>query len=173
MVRSSLLLVLAVWLCLAATAFAEGESDADNPGPDAQSAPAVEEQAPAPSGPVLQPADYAPVLCDPGFPGLRYLEVRGTGFDAWATQRLAGNVVNANGVPQIQWSSIWVSPQGQLTLEVNLCNDPFRKRPALPTGEYTVSVRAGSGAPIAATTISVSPPVSEPAPEPAPEPASG
>jgi hypothetical protein len=160
MLRSTLLLVVAVWLCLTATAFADGESDADNPDPDAQSAPVVEDQ--APSGPILQPADYAPVQCDPAFPGLRYLEVRGTGFDAWAKQRLAGNVVNASGVPQVQWSSIWVSPQGQLTLEVNLCNDPFRKRPALPAGDYTVSVRAGSGAPIAATTISVSPPVSEP-----------
>jgi len=159
MLRSVLLLVLAVWLCLAGVVFADDESDPDNPGADAQSAPAIEDQ--APSGPILQPADYAPLQCDPSRPGLRYLEVRGTGFDAWATQRLVGSVVDANGVPRIQWSSIWVSPRGQLTLEVNLCADPFRNRPALPAGDYTVSVGAGSGGPLAATTISVSPPVSE------------
>jgi hypothetical protein len=159
MLRSTLLLVLAVWLCLSGLAFAEGESDGDIPGSDAESAPAVEDQ--APSGPILQPADYAPVLCDPGYAGFRYLEVRGSGFDAWATQRLVGSVVDASGVPQIQWSSIWVSPRGQLTLEVNLCADPFRNRPALPVGDYTVSVGPASGAPLAASTISVSPPVSE------------
>jgi hypothetical protein len=159
MLRSMLLLVLAVWLCLTGVVFADDESDADNPGSDAQSAPIVEDQ--APSGPILQPADYAPLLCDPAYPGLRYVEIRGSGFDAWATQRLVGNVVDSSGVPQIRWSSIWVSPQGRLTLEVNLCADPFRNRPALPAGDYTVSVGPGSGAPLAAATISVSPPVSE------------
>jgi hypothetical protein len=159
MLRATLALVLAVWLCLAGAVFAQGESDADNPDSDAQNAPAVEDQ--APGGPILQPADYAPLLCDPGYAGFRYLEIRGRGFDAWATQRLAGNVVDSSGVPHIQWSSIWVSPQGQLTLEVNLCADPFRNRPALPAGDYMVSVGPGSGTPLAATTISVSPPVSE------------
>ena len=162
MLRSCVLMVVAAWLCLAGAVFADDESDA-------QSAPSVEDQAPspppgedqAPSGPVLQPADYAPLVCDPSYAGFRYLEVRGNGFDAWATQRLVGDVVDANGVSRIQWSSIWVSPQGQLTLEVNLCADPFRNRPALPAGDYTVSVGAASGAPIAATTISVSPPVAE------------
>ena len=171
MLRSFVLIVVAVWLCLASAVFADDESDAQSaPPPDqAQSAPAPDDQAQtapapedqAPSGPVLQPADYAPPLCDPSYAGFRYVEVRGSGFDAWATQRLVGNVVDANGVSQIRWSSVWVSPQGQLTLEVNLCADRFRNRPALPAGDYTVSVASGSGAPITATTISVAPPVTE------------
>jgi hypothetical protein len=89
--------------------------------------------------------------------------VRGTGFDAWATQRLVGNVVDGEGVAQAQWASVWVSPQGRLTLELNLCADPFRSRPALPAGDYTVAVGPSGGPPIAATNISLSPP-----PEPPP-----
>jgi hypothetical protein len=158
-VRSLPLLAVAVWLCLAGVVFADGDSATDTAGSDAQSAPAIEDQ--APSGPVLQPADYAPLRCDPSETRMRYVEVRGSGFDAWATQRLVGNVVDASGVSRIQWSSIWVSPQGQLTLEVNVCADPFRNRPALPAGDYTVSVGSASGAPIAAATISISPPVTE------------
>jgi len=55
---------------------------------------------------------------------------------------------------------VWVSPRGQLTLEVNLCTDPFRARPALPAGDYTVSVSPGSGAAIASASISIMPPAS-------------
>jgi hypothetical protein len=149
MARSLILLVLAVWLCLAGSVFADDESDM-------QSEPAVEDRTPA--GPFLQPSADALVVCDPSYLGFRYLEVRGVGFDAWATHRLVGYVVDARGVPQIQWSSIWVSPQGQLILAVNLCADRFRNRPALAAGDYTLSVAAGAGPPIAATTFSIAPP---------------
>jgi hypothetical protein len=144
-VRSFLLIVLAVWLALAGTAFAQSDdTSSDQSSPDQ-----------APAGPVLQPSDVAPPVCDPSAAGFRYLEVRGTGFDAWATQHLVGSVVDANGAPQIQWSSIWVSPQGNVTLEVNLCSDPFSKRPALAAGDYTVAVAQGNGAPIASTGFSL------------------
>jgi hypothetical protein len=96
-------------------------------------------------------------VCDPSAAGFRYLEVRGSGFDAWATQRLAASTVDAGGRPVIQWSSVWVTPQGKLTLELNLCADPFRGRAALPTGDYTVVVGQG-GQSIAATTFEIQPP---------------
>jgi hypothetical protein len=115
-----------------------------------------------PTGPVLQPSDSTPTVCDPNAAGFRYVEVRGSGFDAWAHQHLVGSLVDASGAPEAHWGSVWVSPQGTLTLVVNLCTDPFSKRPALPTGEYTVWVGQSDGAPIAATGISVSPPA-EPA----------
>ena len=148
--RSLALILLATWLCLASAVFADDDSDAQSPGSDTESAP--------PSGPILQPADNAPVICDPNSAGFRFVEVRGSGFDAWATQRLVGNVVDANGVPQIQWGSVWVSRQGKLTLEVNLCSDPFRNRPALPAGDYLLSVGTGAGAPIATASITLVPP---------------
>ena len=110
------------------------------------------------AGPSLQPSDHAPLVCDAAIPGFRYVEVRGSGFDAWAKQRLVGNLVDGNGVAQVQWGSVWVSPQGGLTLEVNLCADPFRGRPALAAGTYTVAVGQDSGALLAATSIDVSPP---------------
>jgi hypothetical protein len=111
-VRAVLLIVLAAWLSLAGVVFAQGDSDSQSPDESnhEQSAPTAEDQAPA--GPTLQPVDNAPVVCDPAYPGFRYLEVRGTGFDAWATQRLVGSFVDSTGVPQAQWSSVWVSPQG-------------------------------------------------------------
>ncbi len=158
--RSVFRLLVAAWLCLAATIGMYGPSlaqSADPSAPDAESGPpAAEPQAPA--GPVLQASDYAPVICDPGAAGFRYVEVRGTGFDAWATQRLVAKVVDASGVSQMQWGSVWVSPQGGLTLEVNLCADPFRNRPALRAGDYTVLVGPASGNAVAATSIAVSPP---------------
>ena len=117
----------------------------------------------APAGPILQPSNSAPVLCDPASPGFRYVEVRGSGFDAWARQRLVGNLLDGNGVAQVSWGSVWVSPQGGLTLEVNLCADPFRGRPALAAGTYTLAVGQASGAAIAATSIAVSPPAEPPA----------
>jgi hypothetical protein len=134
--------IVGLALCLAAPAFGQEE-------------PPPEESAPV--GPVLQPADLTPVICDPNAAGFRYLEVRGLGFDAYATRRLVGNVVDASGAPQISWSSIWVSPQGRLTLEVNLCADPIQKRPALAAGDYTVSVRDSAGT-IAAAGISLTTP---------------
>jgi hypothetical protein len=158
-VRSLLRFILAAWLCLAGTVAGYSQSFAQSAGSDssdAESAPAAEP--PAPSGPILQASDSAPVICDPSAGGFRYVEVRGSGFDAWASQHLVGNVVDGSGRPQIQWGSVWVSPQGSLTLEVNLCADPFRSRPALPAGDYTVTVGPGAGQAIAATSISLSPP---------------
>ena len=168
--RSVSRIILALWLCLAGTvgasppALAQSDpaveqpaaADSQNPAPDDQSAPPDEPQAPA--GPVLQASDSAPVTCDPAASGFRYVEVRGSGFEPWATQRLVGNVVDSSGASRMQWGSVWVSPQGSLTLEVNLCADPFRKRPALPAGDYTVLVGLGSGQAIAATSIALSPP---------------
>lgn len=149
------LLALVAWLCLAGGVLAEGESDTQSPESDAS--PTVDQSA---GGPLLQPADYAPILCDPGYSGFRYLEIRGSGFDPWASQHLVGSLADANGVPQIQWASVWVSPRGKLTLEVNLCTDPFRNRQALPAGDYTVSVGPSSGGPIASARISLIPPAS-------------
>ncbi|HEX8967764.1 MAG TPA: hypothetical protein VF937_07790 [Chloroflexota bacterium] len=154
-VRAPLLIVLALWLGLSGTALADGSSDTPG-GSDAQDATPADTQ--PPSGPLLQPADNAPTICDPNAAGFRYLEVRGTGFDAWATQHLVGNVVDASGAAQIQWANVWVSPEGRLTLEVNLCADPFQQRPALAAGDYTVSVGQSAGSPIAAASISLSPP---------------
>jgi hypothetical protein len=125
----------------------------------AQSSSQPADQTPAPpSGPVLQPTDGARVVCDPSSPGFRYLEVRGSGFDAFATQRLVGSVSDTGGAPRIRWSSIWVTPQGQLTLEVNLCADGYQNHGALPPGDYTVSVGQNGGPLIAATVISLMPP---------------
>jgi len=187
-VRSLILLsVLATWLCLATVAFAQSEapsapasdqpsaapSDQPSDQPDAptsdqpsdqpSAAPSDQPADQAPAGPILQASDSAPVICDPATHGFRYVEVRGSGFDAWATQRLVGNLVDDNGVAQVQWGSVWVSPRGGLTLEVNLCADPFRGRPALAAGTYTVAVGQGSGAAIAATSIDVAPPPEPPA----------
>lgn len=160
--RSLFRFVLAAWLSLAGTVGVYGPSYAQSDESDAESAPPAEPQAPA--GPSLQVSDLAPVVCDAASAGFRYVEVRGSGFDAWATQHLVGNVVDSNGLSQMQWGSVWVSPQGSLTLEVNLCADPFRNRPALPVGNYTVTVGPGSGQALAATSIALSPP-----PEPATE----
>jgi hypothetical protein len=155
-VRLLQLLILGLALTLTGTAFAQEEPPQDQP-------PTQDE---APAGPVLAPANYTPIICDPSAASFRYLEVRGTGFNAWATQRLVGSVVDAAGAPRISWSSIWVSPQGRLTLEVNLCADPIQKRPALPAGDYTVSVGTPTGT-VAATGISLTTPP-EPGEETAP-----
>jgi hypothetical protein len=146
--------ILGAWLCMAGGLVAYAQPAPD----DATDADTVAPEQPPPVGPILQASNNAPVICDPSTPGFRYVEVRGTGFDAWATQRLVGNVVDGNGRSQMQWGSVWVSPQGNLTLEVNLCADPFRNRPALAAGDYTVIVGPGSGQPLAATSIALSPP---------------
>jgi hypothetical protein len=169
-VRFLSLTVLAAWLCLASSVYADGSDG----GSSDQSTPA------APSGPVLQPADNNPVVCDGSSPGFHYLEVKGSGFEPWATQQLVGHVVDAAGAPKINWPNVWVSPQGQLTLEVNLCADPFAKRAALAPGNYTVSVGTGNST-IASTGIALSPaaaPGTDAAPAPAvpiaqPMPAAG
>jgi hypothetical protein len=110
-------------------------------------------------GPVLQPVNNSPAACDPSVPGFRYLEVRGSGFDPWLGQHLAGTLVDASGAPQAQWPSIFVTPQGQLTLELNLCAEPLQNRPALAPGDYTVSVSGGDGSQIATTGITLQDPL--------------
>lgn len=156
--RSLALLVLAAWLCLGGGAV-KAQSDDSQPA----DTPVADDAAPPP-GPALLASDTAPLVCDPAASRFRYVEVRGTGFDAWATQRLVGNLVDTdNGVALARWPSVWVSPHGRLTLEVNLCADPFRGRGALAPGNYTVVVGAGNGAVIAATSIALVPPAEAPA----------
>jgi hypothetical protein len=147
-----LLGALAAGLCMAGAVSAQSEAPASDQPVDQP-----------PAGPTLQASDNAPLICDPATAGFRYVEVRGSGFDAWATQRLVGNLLDPNGKAQVQWGSVWVSPKGGLTLEVNLCADPFRGRPALAAGTYTVAIGQTSGAPIAATSIDVSAPPEPPA----------
>ncbi len=145
--------LLVVSLTIPSATLADDSSAAQQPEDTAEPAPP-----PAPTGPTLQASDTAPVICDPAKNGFRFLEIRGTGFDAWATKRLVGNLVDARGVAQVQWGSVWVSPQGRLTLEVNLCRDPFRGRPALAAGDYTVAIGPRGGQPIAATSVSLAVP---------------
>jgi len=151
------LALIGIALGLSLTTLVHAQSEAEPPPAEDQ----------APSGPLLQPSDSAPVICDPSVAGFRYVQVSGSGFDAWATQRLVGDVIDASGARQIHWGSIWVTPQGRLTLEVNLCADPFQKRPALAAGDYTVAVGQNNGAVVAATTISLAEP---PDPMPAVQP---
>lgn len=156
------LLVLALLLTSTGTVLAQ--SDAGSPAPDDQAAPAEEsappEEAAAPAGPVLQPSDLTPIVCDPSSPRFRYLEVRGTGFDAWSTQHLIGNLFDASGASRAHWSSVWVTPDGRVTLEVNLCADPMQNRGALDVGDYTVAVSQSDGSTIASAGISLAPPAS-------------
>jgi hypothetical protein len=165
-VRSPLLhVVLAASLLLASAAIAVAQSDTESAPPTDQATdqPVDQPSDALPAAPSLQPSDYAPAICDSASHGFRFVEVRGSGFDDWATQRLVGNLLDGNGVAQAQWGSVWVSPQGRLTLEVNLCADPFRGRPALTAGTYTLSVGQGGGGAIAATSIDVSSPPEPPA----------
>jgi hypothetical protein len=112
--------------------------------------------------------------------------VRGSGFDAWSSQRLVGTLVDASGAAQAHWPSIFVTPQGQLTLELNLCAEPLQNRPALGPGDYTLSVGQSDGSQIAATGISLqdpdaaaatddqhAPAATSPQPTPAPAPRTG
>jgi hypothetical protein len=158
---------------LATTVLAQSDAQTAPPSdqPADQAAPSDQPADQAPLGPILQASDTAPVICDPATRGFRYVEVRGSGFDAWASQRLVGNLLDGSGTPQVQWGSVWVSPRGGLTLELNLCADPFRSRAALAAGTYTVAVGDSSGAPIAATNIDVAPPPEPLAEGDLPEPA--
>ncbi|MBV9543428.1 MAG: hypothetical protein JOY61_03515, partial [Chloroflexi bacterium] len=158
-VRSILIFAIAAALCLVCglSAFAQ-EAPADQPDQGDQSdQPADTSAQEPPSGPIIQPMNPTSVVCDPNTAGFRYLELRGSGFDAWAGQRLAGSTLDTNGNPLIQWNSIWVTPQGRLTLVVNICADPFRGRGALAPGTYTVAVGNGGQA-IAATTFDLTEP---------------
>jgi hypothetical protein len=157
-VRSILILALAACLWLPAAVFAQAESDAEaTPPAEDTAAPVVE--------PALQLPNKPPMVCDPGSSAFRFVQVRGTGFDAWASQRLVGRLVDETGAAQIQWNSVWVSPQGKLTLEVNLCADPFRGRPALAAGTYTLAVAPAIGGAIATTNIDLLAPPEAPEPE--------
>jgi hypothetical protein len=137
----------------------------------------------AQESPVLQAVNGAPAACDPSHPGFRYLEVKGQGFDAWSSQHLVGTLLDGSGAPQAHWPNVWVTPQGQLTLELNLCAAPFQNRPALAPGDYTLNVGADDGSSIAATGITLRDPLADtdneaPAPTgseptPAPEPRTG
>src|ERR1041385_3109023 len=101
-------------LALALPATASAQSDNPDQTDQPQDTPAT----PAPpSGPTPQATDAEPVICDPAKAGFKFVEIRGSGFDQWASQRLIGNMTDASGAPQVQWGSVWVSPQGRLTLE--------------------------------------------------------
>jgi hypothetical protein len=137
-------------------------------------------------GPMLQAVNNAPAACDPNKPGFRYVEVRGSGFDAWSSQHLVGTLVDASGAPEAHWPSIFVTPQGRLTLELNVCAEPLQNRPALGPGDYTLSVGQDDGSQIATTSISLQDPLvgasvadqqapaaTSPQPTPAPAPRTG
>jgi hypothetical protein len=106
-------------------------------------------------GPVLQPANDSPAACDPSQPGFRYLEVRGSGFDAFSGQQLVGSLVDASGAEQAHWPNVFVTPAGSLTLELNLCAEPLQNRPALDPGDYTISVGPSDGSSVATADISL------------------
>ncbi len=114
------------------------------------------EEEPTFTGPALALRDPAPMACDASETRQRFLEVRGAGFDAWALQRLPGSVLDASGAQRLSWSSIWVSPQGLLTLEIGLCGSPTRG-PRLDPGSYTLVVGTTSS-PIASISIELSQP---------------
>lgn len=119
-------------------------------------ASAADDTPPEATGPTLTPAQSNVGVCDPAHPAARYLQVMGTGFDAWAGARLAGSVVDENGNGVATWKSIWVNPGGDLTLEVNVCDDPYLRRAALDPGDYVVSVTSPAGdETLAATTIAI------------------
>src|SRR5579864_2350738 len=61
-VRPFPLIALALLLCVSTSAFAQDDTSPDD-------------QAPPPGGPVLQPSDFTPTVCDPGQTGFRYDEV--------------------------------------------------------------------------------------------------
>ncbi len=122
---------------------------------------------PAPE-PSLTADESNPIACDNSRPSLRYDEIRGTAFYGYASQRLPGVLTDSDGNTQATWKTIWVNPQGNLTVLINLCEDDFLSRPPLAVGDYTVSVNDPStNDPIAQTLISVQePPADTPVPTP-------
>ncbi|HYW88930.1 MAG TPA: hypothetical protein VFB50_14235 [Chloroflexota bacterium] len=144
--------VLAILLCVVlviSTAYAQEEDTSGQPPPEI-------------TGPSLSVRNQPAPACDPALTRLRYLEVRGAGFDAWALQRLTGQLVDVNGTPLMSWGSVWVSPQGSLTVEVNLCADPFRGSDALAPGTYALVLSQRDGAPIASTSVEIAAPATLP-----------
>jgi hypothetical protein len=145
--RLVILVVLTALVAAASAAYAQEEGDSTAP-PDTD--------APA-EGPSLVARQQPTEACDPSVSRLRYLEVRGAGFDAWALQRLTSSLVDVDGTPLMSWGSVWVSSEGRLTLEVNLCADPFSGRDALAPGTYALLVSPRDGAPIASTSLEIAP----------------
>jgi hypothetical protein len=145
--RVVLLVALTALVAAASAAYAQEEGDG-------AARPEAEAQAQGPSLVVRQQPIEA---CDPSISRLRYLEVRGAGFDAWALQRLTSSVVDVDGTSLMTWGSVWVSPDGRLTLEVNLCADPFSGRDALAPGTYALLVGPRDGEPIASTSLEIAP----------------
>ena len=144
--------VLAILLCVVvviSTAYAQEEDTSGQPPQEI-------------TGPSLSARNQPAQACDPALTRLRYLEVRGAGFDAWALQRLTGQLVDVNGTPLMSWGSVWVSPQGSLTVEVNLCADPFRGSDALAPGTYALVLSQRDGAPIATTSVEIAAPATLP-----------
>jgi hypothetical protein len=140
----------------------------------------------ASDGPVLQAVNGTPTACDPSQAGFRYVEVRGSGFAAWSGQRLIGTLIDASGTAQAHWPSVFVTPSGQVTLELNLCAEPIQNRPALGAGDYTLAVGPSDGSTIASAGISLqdpnagggagtsqAPAATGPEPTPQPAPRSG
>ncbi len=77
-------------------------------------------------------------------------------------------LTDADGNTQASWKTIWVNPQGNLTVLINLCEDDFLSRPPLAVGDYIVSVNdPTTNDPIAQTMISVQ---EQPADTPVPTP---
>lgn len=163
----SLSLLVALVLSMAAVGGAHAQADDTSPGidmpSDANAEPAsADAPADVPAGPWLQVATAAPTICDAGGGRARYVEVRGSGFEGWAGQRLVGTLIDASGVARAQWPTVFVTSTGRLTVEVNVCADRFRDRPALPAGDYSISVGSSAGAPVAVTGFSLLAPAPPP-----------
>ena len=73
--------------------------------------PAFAQEEPAPTARSYSPSTAPRPACDPSHPGFRYLEVRGSGFDAWSSQHLVGTLVDGSGAAQAHWPDIWVTPE--------------------------------------------------------------
>lgn len=134
-------LLIALLVSLATVGVAHAQADDTKDADDAG----------IPSGPSLRPVPDTRVVCDAPPDRARFVEIRGVGFDAWSGQRLIGTLVNAAGSSLAQWPSVWVTPTGRLTVEVNICADAFRGRPALSAGDYGIAVGPSGSAPLAAT----------------------
>jgi hypothetical protein len=142
------LLALLLLLSLTTAAvFADGD-DGNGENPDSD----------APAGPVptLSPTRAEAPICQVAGTA-RYLEIRGSGFDAWVDQRLPGMLTDADGNPEDSWRTIWVDPNGNVTLAVNLCDDVAKQRGPLAPGTHWLFIGDGSGGdPIATTSFDLS-----------------
>ena len=145
MLRVFALIALAAWLCLAGAVRADGESDAQSPAADTETTTIPEEQ-PA-VGPLLQPSDYAPVLCDPGHAGFRYVEIRGSGFDAWTSQHLVGNLADASarrGLHGVGQSRLWRRhrQRGHLDHAASIARQPVARVTRAATDRHPAASKA-------------------------------